>query len=53
MQQREAWNNDVVKLEVVEEDLSSPNSETIVGTIYTDLFSRAGKPPSAGEYDQR
>ncbi|PWN26357.1 zincin [Jaminaea rosea] len=49
----EAWDGDVVKLQVVEEDASSATGETVIGTIYADLFSRSGKPPSAAHYTVR
>lgn len=53
LQAGEAWNDDVVKLEVVEEDSGSPGGQAIIGTVYADLFSRAGKPPSAAHYTVR
>lgn len=53
MQPGESWNDDVVKLEVVEEDTAAASGETIIGTIYADLFSRPGKPPSAAHYTVR
>lgn len=53
MQHNEAWNSDIVKLEVVEEDSGSIGGEAVIGTIYADLFSRAGKPPSAAHYTVR
>lgn len=49
----EAWDGDVVKLQVVEEDAASSTGETVVGTIYADLFARSGKPPSAAHYTVR
>ncbi|CAO1632269.1 unnamed protein product [Sympodiomycopsis kandeliae] len=53
MQVGESWNDDVVKLDVVEEDTSSSTGETVICTVYADLFSRAGKPPSAAHYTVR
>lgn len=49
----EAWDSDVVKLQVVEEDASSSTGETVIGTVYADLFARPGKPPSAAHYTVR
>ncbi|WFD27633.1 mitochondrial intermediate peptidase [Malassezia nana] len=43
----EVWCADVLKLEVVDE------REGVIGSIYCDLFSRAGKPPSAAHYTVR
>lgn len=53
MQPGESWNDDVVKLDVIEDDPSSATGETLIGTIYADLFSRTGKPPSAAHYTVR
>lgn len=53
LQSGEAWDGEVVKLEVVEEDASSSTGESVIGTIYADLFSRPGKPPSAAHYTVR
>lgn len=44
----EVWADDVVKLEVVDETEGG-----VIGTIYCDLYSRAGKPPSAAHYTVR
>ncbi|KAL4401736.1 Mitochondrial intermediate peptidase [Malassezia pachydermatis] len=44
----EVWRSDVVKLDVVDETEGG-----VIGTIYCDLFSRPGKPPSAAHYTVR
>lgn len=43
----EAWNGQVRKLKVIDEDQGR------IGTIYCDLFARAGKPPGAAHYTVR
>ncbi|KZS93453.1 mitochondrial intermediate peptidase [Sistotremastrum niveocremeum HHB9708] len=43
----EVWHDDVQKLEVVDE------AEGVIGWIYTDLFSRSGKPNGAAHYTVR
>lgn len=48
VQPGEVWHDDVLKLEVVDEDEGG-----VIGTIYCDLFSRIGKPPSAAHYTVR
>ncbi|KAK0526590.1 Mitochondrial intermediate peptidase [Tilletia horrida] len=48
----EVWSPDVHKLEVVEES-NELGADRVVGTIYADLFSRPGKPPSAAHYTVR
>jgi len=48
----EVWCPDVHKLEVVEES-NKLGADRVVGTIYADLFSRPGKPPSAAHYTVR
>ncbi|KAE8229595.1 hypothetical protein CF326_g5430 [Tilletia indica] len=48
----EVWSPDVHKLEVVEES-NELGADRVVGTIYADLFSRTGKPPSAAHYTVR
>ncbi|KAK0557840.1 Mitochondrial intermediate peptidase [Tilletia horrida] len=48
----EVWAPDVHKLEVVEES-NALGADRVVGTIYADLFSRPGKPPSAAHYTVR
>ncbi|CAO1634326.1 unnamed protein product [Parajaminaea phylloscopi] len=53
LQHGEAWDGDVYKLEVLEEDASSSTGESVIGTIYADLFSRPGKPASAAHYTVR
>lgn len=47
LQAGEAWHSDVRKLEVVDEDAG------VVGWIYADLFTRAGKPGGAAHYTVR
>lgn len=42
----EVWADDVCKIEVVEDG-------QVIGTIYADLYSRKGKPPSAAHYTVR
>lgn len=44
----EVWSPDVLKLEVVDETEGG-----VIGTIYCDLYARAGKPPSAAHYTVR
>lgn len=44
----EVWHPDVLKLEVVDE-----TEDSVIGTIYCDLYSREGKPPSAAHYTVR
>ena len=44
----EVWHPDVLKLEVVDETEGG-----VIGTIYCDLYSREGKPPSAAHYTVR
>ncbi|WWD15863.1 mitochondrial intermediate peptidase 1 [Kwoniella shandongensis] len=43
----EVWHSSVRRLDVVDEN------EGTIGVIYCDLFSRAGKPPSAAHYTVR
>ncbi|WRT67090.1 uncharacterized protein IL334_004056 [Kwoniella shivajii] len=45
--QGEVWHPSVRRLDVVDEN------EGTIGVIYCDLFSRAGKPPSAAHYTVR
>nr|QPG55757.1 mitochondrial intermediate peptidase [Auricularia cornea] len=47
LQPGEVWHEDVRKLEVIDED------EGLVGYIYADLFSRAGKAAGAAHYTVR
>lgn len=42
----EVWADDVCKMDVVEDG-------DVIGTIYADLYSRPGKPPSAAHYTVR
>ena len=48
VQPGEVWCRDVLKLDVVDE-----REGGVIGAIYCDLFSRAGKPPSAAHYTVR
>lgn len=48
VQPGEVWSPDVLKLEVVDETEGG-----VIGTIYCDLYTRAGKPPSAAHYTVR
>lgn len=48
VQPGEVWSPDVLKLEVVDETEGG-----VIGTIYCDLYARAGKPPSAAHYTVR
>jgi len=48
VQPGETWSDEVLKLEVLDESEGG-----VIGTIYCDLFTRRGKPPSAAHYTVR